>query len=164
MSDGLFRKKAMDRITSPDELNDYIKAAPISVWLVLSAVVVFLVGVCIWGFLGHVDTLVDGILYVKDGYAVAYVRDADCDRVLEDMPVRANGAEYTVNDVAWIPVHLESSSPETSYLLHMLDDDVSDEWVYEVILKDAESGVLPDGVYTATILIDSVRPFSFIVN
>ena len=51
----LFRKKSMDRINSPDELNDYIRVTSPSVWLVLLACVVILVGALVWGSIGTVE-------------------------------------------------------------------------------------------------------------
>ena len=60
MSD-LFRKKSMDRISSPEELNDYIKVTSPSVWIVIAAIVVLLVGALVWGALGTVEqTNADG--------------------------------------------------------------------------------------------------------
>ena len=51
----LFRKKSMDRINSPEELNDYIRVTSPSVWLVLLACVVILVGALVWGSIGTVE-------------------------------------------------------------------------------------------------------------
>ena len=38
MNHDLFRKTAVDRVTSPDQLNNTIKVVPTGVWLVLAAV------------------------------------------------------------------------------------------------------------------------------
>ena len=51
----LFRKKSMDKINSPEELNDYIRVTSPSVWLVLLAIVMILVGTLVWGTLGTVE-------------------------------------------------------------------------------------------------------------
>ena len=51
----LFREKSMERVSSPEELNDYIKVTTPSVWLVLSVAVLLLVGALVWGTLGTVD-------------------------------------------------------------------------------------------------------------
>lgn len=51
----LFRKKSMDRISSPEQLNDYIKVTTPSVWLVLVATIIILVGVLVWSMLGTVE-------------------------------------------------------------------------------------------------------------
>ena len=50
----LYRKKSMDRISSPEELNDYIRVTSPSVWMVLMAIVIILVGTLVWGALGTV--------------------------------------------------------------------------------------------------------------
>ena len=51
----LFREKSMERVSSPEELNDYIKVTTPSVWLVLIIAVLLLVGALVWGTLGTVD-------------------------------------------------------------------------------------------------------------
>ena len=57
MSDSVFRQKSMDKITSPEQMNDYIRVSNPSVWMVLAAVIVLLLGVCVWGAFGHLDIL-----------------------------------------------------------------------------------------------------------
>ena len=44
----------MDSITSPDNLNDYIRVSTPGVWIVLTAVVVLLIGVLVWSVFGTV--------------------------------------------------------------------------------------------------------------
>ena len=54
MSD-LFRKKSIDRVSSPEQLNDYIRVTTPSVWLVLLAVILLLIGLLIWSIFGTVS-------------------------------------------------------------------------------------------------------------
>ena len=54
MNDTLFRKSSMDRLKSPEQLNDYIRVANPGVWLVLGAIILLLVGIVIWGVFGTV--------------------------------------------------------------------------------------------------------------
>ena len=49
----IFRKSSIDRVSSPEQLNDYIRISNPSVWMVLAAVIVLLAGVCVWGIFGH---------------------------------------------------------------------------------------------------------------
>ena len=51
----IFRQKSMDRVSSPEQLNDYIRVTTPSVWLVLLAVVVLLVGILAWSIFGKVE-------------------------------------------------------------------------------------------------------------
>ncbi len=58
----VFRKKSMDRVSSPEQLNDYIRVTSPSVWLVLSAIVLLLLGMLAWSILGTVEvTGADGV-------------------------------------------------------------------------------------------------------
>lgn len=60
MSD-LFRKKSIDRVSSPEQLNDYIHVTTPSVWLTLAAVVLLLVGMIAWSAFATVEaTNADG--------------------------------------------------------------------------------------------------------
>ena len=54
MSD-IFREKSLERVSSPEELNDYIRVTSPSVWLVLLATVLLLVGMLAWCVLGTVE-------------------------------------------------------------------------------------------------------------
>ena len=51
----IFRQKSVDRVSSPEQLNDYIRVATPSVWLVLAALVVLLAGMLAWSVLGKVE-------------------------------------------------------------------------------------------------------------
>ena len=52
---GIFREKSIERISSPEELNDYIRVTSPSVWLVLAALIILLAGMLVWSVLGTVD-------------------------------------------------------------------------------------------------------------
>ena len=56
MSDSIFRQKNIDRINSPESLNDYVKVTNPSVWIVLIGVVVLIIGAIVFGTVGKVDT------------------------------------------------------------------------------------------------------------
>ena len=45
MDHSVFRQKSMERITSPEQMNDYIRVSNPSVWMLLAAVIVLLIGV-----------------------------------------------------------------------------------------------------------------------
>ena len=51
---GIFRQKSMERVSSPEALNDYIRVTTPSVWIVLLALVVLLAGMLAWSILGRV--------------------------------------------------------------------------------------------------------------
>lgn len=58
MDKKLFREKNVKRVSSPEELNDYMRVTSPSVWAILISVIIFLVGFTVWGITGTV-TIVD---------------------------------------------------------------------------------------------------------
>lgn len=52
---GIFREKSIRRVSSPEQLNDYIRVTSPSVWIVLIALVVLLLGMLAWSVLGRIE-------------------------------------------------------------------------------------------------------------
>ena len=55
MNTELFRKKTIERISSPEQLNDFIKVARPSVWMVMAAIVILLVGAVVWACVSTIE-------------------------------------------------------------------------------------------------------------
>ena len=51
----LFREKSLERVSSPEELNNYIRVTTPSVWLILLATLILLLGMLAWCILGTVE-------------------------------------------------------------------------------------------------------------
>ena len=69
----LFRKKSIDRISSPEQLTDYLKVTDPTLWLVLGAVMVLLAGMLVWACLGRLTTTVTAQAEVRDAKAVMII-------------------------------------------------------------------------------------------
>ena len=153
----LFRQKSLERISSPEQLNAYIRVSTVSVWLVLAAVIVLLCGVCVWGVFGHMDTTLPAVAVAQEGNVTAWVREADVEKVIAGSMVTVGSAEGTVLSVDTAPVRVNESF--TEYMRHV-GSLQEGEWVFAVVL-DVDC---PDGVHAAQIVIDSVTPMSFVLN
>ena len=51
----IFRDKSLERISSPDQMDDYIRVTTPSVWIALLALVILLVGILAWTVLGTME-------------------------------------------------------------------------------------------------------------
>ena len=71
MSD-IFREKSMERMSSPEQLNDYIRVTTPSVWLVLIAVILLLAGILVWSIFGTVS-VTDNNGDVKTVHPITFV-------------------------------------------------------------------------------------------
>ncbi|MDR1466856.1 MAG: hypothetical protein LBI55_00300 [Oscillospiraceae bacterium] len=58
MSQEIFRKSSLDRVSSPEKLNDYIKVSNPAIWLVILALFVLLIVGAIWASVGTLPTKV----------------------------------------------------------------------------------------------------------
>ncbi len=95
MADQLYREKSLKYISSPEQLNDYLKVAKPGVWGVLIAIILLLVGLLIWGSFTYIGSSIDGIATVEDGVLVMdFYSQEYASRVNEDMAV-------TIGDVDW---------------------------------------------------------------
>ena len=75
MSETIFREKSLDRISSPEQLDDYLKVSTPSLWIVLAAVIALLVGIVVWANVEYLETTINAAGTVKDG-AVEIVKFA----------------------------------------------------------------------------------------
>jgi len=64
---GIFRKKSLDTLSSPENLNDYLRVTNPAVWLVLGAMILFLGAVIVWGNFTSFESYVTGKAFATDG-------------------------------------------------------------------------------------------------
>ena len=137
MDNQLFRKKSMERISSPEKLEDYMRVTNPGIWMVLTAVIVLLAGLIICASVGKVETRFPVEASVSGGSA-SVLLDAD--------------TEYTV---------------EEGMILRIGNRDTEIEYVRKLATGESSvsaSVSLPDGTYEGEIVTESVAPISFLVN
>lgn len=139
MSKELFRQKSLDKLKSPDNLDEYIKVSNPGIWLLLSAVIILLVGACVWGFFGRIESTSDTYIYVAKDGATCSVPTEDVLSLKEGMLVRANDFTATITSVS-----LGSNQ--------------------DCICTLSLSNNIPVGVYEGQIVLESIQPISFILN
>lgn len=157
MNEQLFRKKSIEKVSSPEQLNEYIRVSNPGVWMVLAAIVILLIGVCVWGVLGHLDTTVTTVAVVENSEITVYVRESDIEQIRDGMKVMIGNAECEITDIAVQPVAVGDDFSE--YALHV-GSLQNGEWVYPV----AAGGEADDGIHSADIVVESVSPISFVIN
>ena len=157
MNKQLFKKSNMEKISSPEQLHNYIRVANPGLWMILSAIVILLTGVIVWGFIGKIDTTMSTAIITDSGNAVIYVGESNVEKIEAGMTVRCEDKEYTITDIAKTPVRVDGSF--TDYAIHASGLTVG-EWVYAVSIDGEHS----DGVQKADIVIESISPISFILN
>ncbi|ATW23936.1 hypothetical protein [Candidatus Formimonas warabiya] len=58
MENGIFRKSSLERISSPEQLNDYVKITNPGIWIVLLGLFSLLIAAGIWAYFGTIPETV----------------------------------------------------------------------------------------------------------
>lgn len=139
MSEPIFREKSLQKVKSPDNLNEYIRVANPSIWLIMAAIIILLIGFCTWAVFGSVKTVVEADVHCENGTVTCYVAEKDIPKIHIGMPVQFG--EYTGT-------------------------------VTEIIMRDGTIGAcplsvdmpIPEGIYGASITVESIHPAFFLFN
>ena len=64
----IFNKRATEKLRSPDDLDKYVRVTSPSVWVILAACIILIVGLLAWGLFGAVTTNVQATGVVFDAF------------------------------------------------------------------------------------------------
>lgn len=160
MQDKVFRKTSIDRISSPEQLNEYMKVVTPSVWLVLGAVVIILIGILVWGCFGTIKSKLS-VVVSSDGSVATYcyVPSSRRNDVSEGMAVVIDGNVYALGSWNWMDLDLYSAKEIGKYMT-AVGGYSEDEYFACIPLKR----ILPAGVYKGEIILKEINPVKFLLN
>lgn len=138
MSESIFREQSLNKVKSPDNLNEYIQIASPGVWTLLAAILFLLLGFCLWGIFGQIQTVVPAEATCSSGVITCRLTDGDAALVQPGMTVLIDGQKATVSQVT---VRGGGSTCTISSPVP-----------------------LADGTYSAQIEVETIRPISFLLN
>ncbi len=191
MKEGLFRKKNLDRISSPEQLNDYIKVSNPSVWLIIGALVTIVVAFSIWSFSGTITAEVSGTgVFQSSATEVAdtiicYVDANQAHKISEGMPVRIydkshqmeayiNGEVLRVSQAvvkqedinqAYASEYIADSILNSEYgvgVLIKVNKNSNGEYTWANDEKGDEAFIKVDGLCGVDIVTESIAPIKFL--
>ncbi len=129
------RQKTRDRISSPDQLTDYLRVTNPGIWVLLASIVLFLAGVFVWFTIGTLESTAAVKVSVAGQQATVIPREAAV--LTEGMPLRVASDEYTLDNVG---------------------TDEYDRSFGNAVVK------LPDGVYDGIVVTAQTHLISFLLE
>ena len=156
-SQSLFRAKNMERIESPESMNDYLQVTSPGVWLVLSTVIVFLIGVCIWGVFGHIDSTAKVAVVTTEDETLCLVPEAALKSAINNRTISIDGKDYELAPETLNPEIIS----ESTNIYWILAGDLS---IGDIVYKIPLSQDLTEGVYSGTIVTETLSPISLLLN
>lgn len=131
----LFRKETMDRISSPEDLTDYLKVTNPGIWIVLAAVIVLLGGIFACSCAGTLETTSKATVVVSGHTAVVVTKDnAD---ISQGMILRVSNENVNIASVR------------------------TDEYGRPVGLAEVN---LPDGSYEGIVVTEQTHAIDFLLK
>ena len=131
----VFRKKTLDRISSPEQLTSYLRVTNPGIWALLAAVILLLAGIFAWAAVGTLETSAPAVVIVEDH--TAQIVPAGGERLSAGMPLRVAGQETVIAAAN------------------------ADEYGRSVGTAALE---LPDGVYEGAVVVEQTRPLDFLLT
>ena len=133
----VFRRKALDQIRSPEQMNDYLKVTNPGIWVILAAVVLLFIGLFAWATVGKLETTAKAQAVIQDGTARVMLTETAVLPIASDMDVRIEGEDYGISTVE------------------------QDEFGRDVALVPVS---LANGTYDAKVILETVPPISFLIR
>ena len=157
MSNTLFRQKSLDRISSPEELHDYMRVTSPRLWMILVTIVVLLAGFIIYASTATMENTMpirvsvesvvgdakEGEERGKTTWVSATLPLAQKDYLQTGMLLRLGGETGRID---WIGTTADSES------VNILFD------------MDHDYFPLPTGEYDAVLVLETTTPISFLWN
>ena len=131
----LFRKETLERISSPEQLKDYLRVTNPGIWIVLVAVIALLAGVFVWSATGKMETVAQAKMIIVDHEAKIVPTEPVTLKI--GMVVRINNQRSQIAAVR------------------------TDEYGRDVGIAEF---ALPEGTYNGQIVIDSVHAIDFLLK
>ena len=156
------REGEMIRIKSPKNLGNYMHAIRPSVWVVLAAITIVLMGFIYWAVTGQIELSYVATAFTDNGTTVCWM---DYRQASDIKP----GAKVICSNTTGTVERIRDDADDIRDILgivgslYLKDIQVkSDTNYYRVYLKLDKS--LPDGVHSVKIITDVVRPGEFFLN
>ena len=131
----VFRKETIERISSPEQLTDYLNVTNPGIWIILAAVILFLAGMMAWASIGTLEAKEEVSVVVASGSAQVIPKGAGS--VEEGMPLLIGEEETSIMEVE------------------------TDDYGRTTGLARTD---LPDGTYDGSVLTERIHPLEFLLG
>ena len=153
----LFREKSVEAIESPEALNDYLRVTSPGIWLILAGIVSFLIGVCIWGIFGHVDSTTDTAVVSQGSEVDCLVPEEAISGVLENPSVKIDNIDYALKPSTLKPEIISENTDIYVILTGKLE-------VGQIVYRIPVDAALEEGTYSGKVVTEKLSPISLLLN
>ncbi len=153
-SDQLFRQKSLARISSPEQLHDYMRVTSVRIWMLLGAIMLLLVGFVLLASMMNIESTIDVSVEIFQ-----YTMEME-DGESQTFTVVSSALPSTMKDTlqTGMVLRVAGYTGKVQYIF------MNDEELGVNYIMDEEHLQLPDGTYDGTLVLSSQTPISFLLN
>ena len=157
MENKLFRKKSLEKISSPEELHDYMQVTSPRLWMLLSAIAALLVGFIVYA---STVTMENTMKIQVDVQFVDFTEEFQEQSGLQNYTlVSAKLPASQMNQVdVGMTVRIGKETGKVSFVA------IEENEITLIIETNKNHLPLPDGSYDAELVLESTTPISFLWN
>lgn len=156
--DSIFRKKTVDKLNAPDQLDNYTKGAHPSLWIFLVAMLCIVSGFAIWSLFGEVQVCVYGSALVQEEQAKIVLKAKDAERVDIGQVLAVNETESTVKNKEAESFKITEEIYDDNKYLFEIGNFVVGDWI-TIVYADVK---ISNGSYTSYVIVENIRPIHYI--
>lgn len=172
MKKRLFREEQLERITSPERLDRYIRVADPGAWIVLAALLFLAAGVLVWGFTGTISKTIEIQGIVEENGQISCYLPAEtevdglegCRTAISRIGEKGVSAFGQVTNVSAYPYSREEAA---AFLVGdwLQDRLIRWDYVYQVTITPKEKIDLQAQTMVDLVMVTSeVKPVQFILE
>ena len=169
MADQIFSDKAMQKLKTADDLEQYVKLTNPGIWIVLAASASLLIGLIAWVFWGTAATTVEARAALINGKMQCFLPYNEYQLVKVGDEVYINHALWVVSECSDVPLSRDDAYGivGSDFLYHEL---ISSNKSYQITLDPVQSNNLPRRLGSSLATVDvvihtrSVHPIDLILN
>ena len=158
MSNTLFRQKSIDRISSPEELHDYMRVTSPRLWMILAAIVVLLTGFIVYASTANMENTVNIRVMIENYESEPDETNTDGERytlVSGTLPLSMKDVLRT-----GMVVRIGQETGIISWIGNSAEEDV----INVMFQMNRQYLPLPGGECDAELVLESTTPISFLWN
>lgn len=165
MNETIFRKKSLERIESPDKLDDYLKVTSPSVWVILAALFIAVIAAGAWCFFGSMPTTLPAVGVRSQTGAVCFLPAGAGSSISPGLKVRityGKSADTIIGKVTAVgePVQADQAAADagTAWFIEQMPAG----WVCPVSIQAENKDVPPGAECSVQIILNERRPIDLL--
>lgn len=170
----IFRQESLDRVASPEQLNDYIHVSSPSVWLTLGAFFILAISVIVWGFTDTIPKTMSANGVVENGNVICYIGVDKLDSDITGCRAKITPSDFSSSEIPVSGTVVKVS--KTPYSAQEINNTLKNDWIESnlvdskysyavtICVNDRSLHIESGKIAAVSLTIAELKPIDFIFN